>query len=228
MMKTKAILIITIVLGMLTINNKTMAQNYTFPELPYAYNALEPYIDAQTMEIHYSKHHRAYFDNFVKAAGEAKIDNLSFEDIFQRMSIYSPAIRNNGGGFYNHNLFWKIMGPNAGGQPEGDLLKAINETFGSFDKFKTEFENAAKTQFGSGWAWLAVDANGKLFVSQTPNQDNPLMDVASKRGQPILGLDVWEHAYYLKYQNRRPEYVGNFWNVVNWTKVAELYKKALK
>ena len=227
-MKTKAILTFTIVLGLITINNKIMAQNYTFPELPYAYNALEPYIDAQTMEIHYSKHHKAYFDNFVKAAGEAKIDNLTLEDIFSRISIYSPAIRNNGGGYYNHMLFWNVMGPNAGGQPEGDLLKAINDTFGSFDKFKTEFENAAKTQFGSGWAWLAVDASGKLFVSQTPNQDNPLMDVAAKRGQPILGLDVWEHAYYLKYQNRRPEYVANFWNVVNWKKVAELYKAAVK
>jgi Fe-Mn family superoxide dismutase len=227
-METKALLIITTVLGLLTVNNKTMAQNYTFPELPYAYNALEPYIDAQTMEIHYTKHHKAYFDNFVKAAGEAKIDNLTLEDIFSRVSIYSAVIRNNGGGLYNHTLFWNIMGPNAGGQPEGDLLKAIDSTFGSFDKFKAEFEAAAKTQFGSGWAWLAVDANGKLFVSQTPNQDNPLMDVAAKRGQPILGLDVWEHAYYLKYQNRRPEYVANFWNVVNWKKVAELYKAAVK
>lgn len=227
-MKTKAILTFTIVLGLITVNNKIMAQNYNFPELPYAYNALEPYIDAQTMEIHYTKHHRAYFDNFVKAAGEAKIDNLTLEDIFSRISIYSPAIRNNGGGYYNHMLFWKVMGPNAGGQPEGDLLKAIDETFGSFDKFKADFETAAKTQFGSGWAWLAVDANGKLFVSQTPNQDNPLMDVAAKRGKPILGLDVWEHAYYLKYQNRRPEYVANFWNVVNWKKVAELYKAAMK
>jgi Fe-Mn family superoxide dismutase len=227
-MKTKAFLIFSIVLGILTVNNKTMAQNYIFPELPYAYDALEPYIDAQTMEIHYTKHHRAYYDNFVKAAGEAKIDNLPLEDIFSRVSIYSSAIRNNGGGYYNHMLFWKVMGPNAGGQPEGELLKAIEETFGSFDKFKADFETAAKTQFGSGWAWLAVDAEGNLFVSQTPNQDNPLMDVAAKRGQPILGLDVWEHAYYLKYQNRRPEYVGNFWNVVNWNKVAELYKKAMK
>ena len=227
-MKTKAFLIFSIVLGILTVNNKTMAQNYIFPELPYAYDALEPYIDAQTMEIHYTKHHRAYYDNFVKAAGEAKIDNLPLEDIFSRVSIYSSAIRNNGGGYYNHMLFWKVMGPNAGGQPEGELLKAIEETFGSFDKFKADFESAAKTQFGSGWAWLAVDAEGNLFVSQTPNQDNPLMDVAAKRGQPILGLDVWEHAYYLKYQNRRPEYVGNFWNVVNWNKVAELYKKAMK
>jgi len=227
-MKTKAFLIITMVLGLITVNNKTMAQNYTFPELPYAYNALEPYIDAQTMEIHYTKHHKAYFDNFVKAAGEAKIDNLTLEDIFSRISIYAPVIRNNGGGLYNHTLFWNIMGPDAGGQPEGELLKAIDATFGSFDKFKAEFETAAKTQFGSGWAWLAVDTNGGLFVSQTPNQDNPLMDVAAKRGQPILGLDVWEHAYYLKYQNRRPEYVSNFWNVVNWKKVAELYKAAVK
>ncbi len=227
-MKTKAILTFTIVLGLITINNKIMAQNYIFPELPYAYDALEPYIDARTMEIHYTKHHRAYYDNFVKAAGEAKIDHLPLEDIFSGVSAYSPAVRNNGGGYYNHMLFWNVMGPNAGGQPEGKLLKAIIEAFGSFDKFKADFENAAKTQFGSGWAWLAVDAGGKLFVSQTLNQDNPLMDVASKRGVPILGLDVWEHAYYLKYQNRRAEYVGIFWNVVNWNKVAGLYEAAVK
>lgn len=227
-MKTKAFLISAIILGTITLNNKTMAQNYKFPELPYAYNALEPYIDALTMEIHYTKHHRAYFDNFVKAAADAKIDNLSLDEIFTRVSSYPAAVRNNGGGFYNHKLFWQVMGPNAGGQPDGELLKAINEAFGSFDNFKNEFENAAKTQFGSGWAWLAVDSNGKLFVSQTPNQDNPLMDVAAKRGKPILGLDVWEHAYYLKYQNRRPEYVGNFWNVVNWKKVAEFYTEAKK
>jgi len=227
-MKTKAILTFTIVLGLITVNNKIMAQNYNFPELPYAYNALEPYIDAQTMEIHYTKHHRAYFDNFVKAAGEAKIDNLTLEDIFSRISIYSPAIRNNGGGYYNHMLFWKVMGPNAGGQPEGDLLKAIDETFGSFDKFKADFENAAKTQFGSGWAWLAVDANGKLFVSQTPNQDNPLMDVSPVKGIPLLTIDVWEHAYYLKYQNKRADYVEAFWNVVNWDEVNRRYAEAVK
>ena len=227
-MRTKSFLLVAVIFSLLTINNKTMAQGYTFPELPYAYNALEPYIDAQTMEIHYSKHHRAYFDNFMKAAAENKIDDLSMTDIFAKISTLPPVIRNNGGGFYNHNLFWKVMGPNAGGQPEGALLEAINKTFGSFDAFKAEFETAAKTQFGSGWAWLAVDSNGKLFVSQTPNQDNPLMDVAAKRGKPILALDVWEHAYYLKYQNRRPEYVSNFWNVVNWNKVAELYTKALK
>jgi Fe-Mn family superoxide dismutase len=226
-MKTKALLVIIFIFSLITVNNRTMAQGYTFPELPYGYSALEPYIDAQTMEIHYSKHHRAYFDNFVKAATENKIDHLSLEDIFAKVSSFPGAIRNNGGGYYNHMLFWQVMGPNAGGEPEGALMDAINKTFGSFDRFKSEFEAAAKTQFGSGWAWLAVDADGKLFVSQTPNQDNPLMDVASKRGTPILALDVWEHAYYLKYQNRRPEYVGNFWNVVNWKKVAELYKEAL-
>jgi Fe-Mn family superoxide dismutase len=226
-MKTKALLVIIFIFSLITVNNRTMAQGYTFPELPYGYSALEPYIDAQTMEIHYSKHHRAYFDNFVKAATENKIDHLSLEDIFGKVSSFPGAIRNNGGGYYNHMLFWQVMGPNAGGEPEGALMDAINKTFGSFDRFKSEFEAAAKTQFGSGWAWLAVDADGKLFVSQTPNQDNPLMDVASKRGTPILALDVWEHAYYLKYQNRRPEYVGNFWNVVNWKKVAELYKEAL-
>jgi Fe-Mn family superoxide dismutase len=227
-MKTKALLLITFILSIITLNNNTMAQGYTFPELPYAYNALEPYIDAQTMEIHYSKHHRAYFDNFVKAAADNKIENLSLEEIFSSVSAFPAAVRNNGGGYYNHMLFWQVMGPNAGGEPEGELLNAINRTFGSFDRFKAEFENAAKTQFGSGWAWLAVDADGKLFVSQTPNQENPLMDVSAKQGKPILCLDVWEHAYYLKYQNRRPDYVSNFWHVVNWNKVAELYKDALK
>lgn len=227
-MKTKALLLITFIFSIITLNNNTMAQGYTFPELPYAYDALEPYIDAQTMEIHYSKHHRAYFDNFVKAAADNKIENLSLEEIFSSVSAFPAAVRNNGGGYYNHMLFWQVMGPNAGGEPEGDLLNAINKTFGSFDRFKAEFENAAKTQFGSGWAWLAVDTDGKLFVSQTPNQENPLMDVSAKRGKPILCLDVWEHAYYLKYQNRRPDYVSNFWHVVNWNKVAELYKDALK
>jgi Fe-Mn family superoxide dismutase len=227
-MKTKSLLLITFIFSIITLNNNVMAQGYTFPDLPYAYNALEPYIDAQTMEIHYTKHHRAYFDNFVKAATDNKIDNLSLEEIFSSVSAFPAAIRNNGGGYYNHMLFWKVMGPNAGGEPQGYLLEAINKTFGSFDRFKAEFENAAKTQFGSGWAWLAVDADGKLFVSQTPNQENPLMDISAKRGTPILCLDVWEHAYYLKYQNRRPEYVSNFWHVVNWNKVAELYKDALK
>lgn len=227
-MKRLALLAVTFIFGITTQNNKIMAQEYTFPQLPYAYNALEPYIDAQTMEIHYSKHHRAYFDNFVKAAADNGIDKLPMKDIFAKISTYPAAVKNNGGGYYNHMLFWQVMGPNAGGQPTGALLDAIVKTFGSFDSFKAEFENAAKTQFGSGWAWLSVDKDGKLFVSQTPNQENPLMDVTAKRGTPILTLDVWEHAYYLKYQNRRPEYVSNFWNVVNWAKVAELYAEALK
>ncbi|HUW92389.1 MAG TPA: superoxide dismutase [Bacteroidales bacterium] len=227
-MKKSKILIVTFIIGITLLNNKTMAQEYTFPQLPYAYDALEPYIDAQTMEIHYSKHFKAYFDNFVKAATENGVDKLPINEIFARTSTLPAAVRNNGGGYYNHMLFWQVMGPNAGGQPAGDLLNAINSTFGSFDKFKADFENAAKTQFGSGWAWLAVDKDGKLFVSQSPNQDNPLMDIAVKKGTPILTLDVWEHAYYLKYQNRRPEYVTNFWNVVNWNKVAELYSEALR
>jgi Fe-Mn family superoxide dismutase len=227
-MKKSKILIVTFILGLTLLNHKTMAQEYTFPQLPYAYDALEPYIDAQTMEIHYSKHFKAYFDNFVKFAAENAVDKLPINEIFAKISTLPASVRNNGGGYYNHNLFWKVMSPNAGGEPSGVLLNAVNTAFGSFDKFKAEFENAAKTQFGSGWAWLSVDKEGKLFVSQTPNQDNPLMDIVAKRGQPILTLDVWEHAYYLKYQNRRPEYVANFWNVVNWKKVEELYSKALK
>ncbi len=227
-MKKLTLITVTIIFGITSLINKTMAQEYTFPQLPYAYNALEPYIDAQTMEIHYSKHHRAYFDNFVKAATDNGIEKLPILDIFSKISTYPAAVKNNGGGYYNHMLFWQIMGPDAGGQPTGKLIEAINSTFGSFEKFKAEFENAAKTQFGSGWAWLSVDKDGKLFVSQTPNQENPLMDVTAKRGTPILTLDVWEHAYYLKYQNRRPEYVSNFWNVVNWNKVAELYAEAIK
>jgi Fe-Mn family superoxide dismutase len=227
-MKKVNLLIAAFILGLTSLNNKTMAQEYTFPQLPYAYDALEPYIDAQTMEIHYSKHFRAYFDNFVKFAAENGVDKLPVKEIFARISTLPASVRNNAGGYYNHDLFWQVMGPKAGGQPTGDLLNAIVSTFGSFDKFKAEFENAAKTQFGSGWAWLSVDKDGKLFVSQTPNQDNPLMDIAAKKGEPVLALDVWEHAYYLKYQNRRPEYVSNFWNVVNWNKVAELYKNALK
>ncbi len=225
----KEIILLSIITGLLiTINNKTMAQEFVFPDLPYAYDALEPYIDAQTMEIHYSKHYKAYHTNFVKAAEDNNITDKSVEDIFSKISTYPAAVRNNGGGYYNHMLFWQIMGPKAGGEPTGKLLEKIISDFGSFENFKTEFENAAKTQFGSGWAWLVVDAQGKLFVTNTPNQDNPLMDIAPKKGTPILLLDVWEHAYYLKYQNRRPDYVSSFWNVVNWNKVSDLYLKAIK
>lgn len=225
----KEIILISLITGLIiTINNKTMAQNFDFPDLPYAYNALEPYIDAQTMEIHYSKHYKAYHTNFLKAVEDNNVKENTVEEIFAKISTYPAAVRNNGGGYYNHKLFWQIMGPNAGGQPSGKLLEKIISDFGSFDAFKAEFENAAKTQFGSGWAWLVVAPDGKLFVTNTPNQDSPLMDIAAKKGKPILLLDVWEHAYYLKYQNRRPDYVATFWNVVNWNKVAELYTSVIK
>lgn len=225
----KGILLISLITGILiTLNNKTMAQNFDFPDLPYAYNALEPYIDAQTMEIHYSKHYKAYHTNFLKAVEDNNIKENTVEEIFAKVSTYPAAARNNGGGYYNHKLFWQILAPAKGQQPAGKLLEAINSAFGSLDKFKEEFENAAKTQFGSGWAWLVVGPDKKLFVTNTSNQDNPLMDIAAKKGKPILLLDVWEHAYYLKYQNRRPEYVSNFWNVVNWDKVTELYTNAIK
>ena len=205
-----------------------MAQDFSFPDLPYSYNALEPYIDAQTMEIHYSRHYKTYHTNFLKAAEDNSLNGMTIEQIFAKVSTYPAAVRNNGGGYYNHMLFWQVIGPQADAQPKGKLLEKIVADFGSFDNFKTEFENAAKTQFGSGWAWLVVAPDGKLFVTNTPNQDNPLMDIAAKKGKPILLLDVWEHAYYLKYQNRRPEYITNFWNIVNWNKVDELYNNAIK
>lgn len=193
-------------------------EGHKFPELGYDFNALEPYIDAQTMELHYTKHHQGYFNNFMKAAEGTALLETPLEKIFETISRQSDAVRNNGGGFYNHTLFWESMTPTQTEIP-ADLLKAMENSFGSLDAFKEKFGTAAKTRFGSGWAWLAVDADGKLFVTSTPNQDNPLMDVAEEKGIPVLGLDVWEHAYYLKYQNRRPEYVDNFWNLVNWENV---------
>jgi len=200
---------------------------FTQAPLSYAENALEPHIDAQTMNIHYGKHHVAYITNLNNAVAGTDAENLSIEEICKNISKYSPAVRNNGGGHFNHTLFWEIMGPNAGGVPTGDLGDAITKKFGSFDAFKEEFSKAAMTRFGSGWAWLCVE-NGELKICSTANQDNPLMDIEGIRcGTPILGLDVWEHAYYLKYQNRRADYVGSFFNVVNWNKVTELYKKAL-
>jgi superoxide dismutase, Fe-Mn family len=201
---------------------------FTFPDLPYTYDALEVFIDKTTMEIHYGRHHKAYFNNFVKAVDELKLEGMSLEQIFAKVSQYPATVRNNGGGYFNHNLFWEVMSPNGGGEPGSKLLKAINDTFGSFENFKKEFQAAATGQFGSGWAWLSVDDKGKLFVSSTPNQDNPLMDVAGKRGVPILGLDVWEHAYYLQYQNLRGNYAENFWKVVNWKTVEEKYNIALR
>ena len=193
--------------------------------LPYASDALEPHIDKQTMEIHHGKHHQAYTNKLNDAIKGTDMENKSIEEILKNVSG-KAAVRNNGGGYYNHNLFWSIMGPNAGGQPSGALAEAINKKFGSFDKFKEEFANAAATQFGSGWAWLIVTNNGEVAVTSTPNQDNPLMDVAEQKGTPILGLDVWEHAYYLKYQNKRPDYISSWWNVVNWDAVSKRYEQA--
>ncbi|HPD96404.1 MAG: superoxide dismutase [Bacteroidales bacterium] len=201
--------------------------SFQLPKLNYDYNALEPYIDATTMEIHYTKHHGGYTNNLNAAIEGTSLSELPIEEILKDISKHSAAVRNNGGGFYNHNLFWEIMGPNGGGMPSGELLKAIEKTFGSFQEFKDKFSNAAATRFGSGWAWLIMQ-NGSLKVFSTPNQDNPLMDVAEQKGFPILGLDVWEHAYYLKYQNRRPEYINNFWNVINWKAVEEKYMIGLK
>jgi len=197
--------------------------SFILPDLPYSYNALEPYIDARTMEIHHSKHHAAYTNNLNTAIKDTPLEQMSIEAILKEVSNAPVAIRNNGGGFYNHNLFWAVMSPNGGGQPQGELLKALNNTFGSVENFRKEFSAAAATRFGSGWAWLIVDSEHKLKVVSTPNQDNPLMDIADVKGFPILGLDVWEHAYYLKYQNRRPEYIDAFWNVVNWNEVSKRY-----
>lgn len=197
--------------------------SFELPKLPYAYDALEPYIDAQTMEIHHTKHHNGYTTNLNNAIAGTEFEGKSILEILKTCKG-TPAVRNNGGGFWNHSLFWEIMGPNAGGQPTGELAEAINSAFGSFDAFKEEFSKAAATRFGSGWAWLCL-TNGKLEVCSTANQDNPLMDEGCG-GTPILGLDVWEHAYYLKYQNRRPEYINAFFNVINWNKVAENYNAA--
>ncbi len=200
---------------------------FELPALAYATDALEPHIDKATMEIHHGKHHQAYVTNLNKALEGKPEANNSIEDIVKNISKYPAAVRNNGGGHYNHSLFWTVLGPNKGGEPTGDLAKAINEAFGSFADFKTKIQDAGATRFGSGWAWLSVGADGKLFVSSTPNQDNPLMDIAEQKGTPIFGIDVWEHAYYLKYQNKRPDYLAAIWNVVNWDAVAERYKKAL-
>ncbi len=198
---------------------------FELPKLPYEYAALEPHIDARTMEIHHSKHHNAYVTNLNKAIEGTPLASQSIEEILKNVSKASAAVRNNGGGHFNHSLFWKVMKPGGGGLPTGDLASAINRDFGSFDTFKEQFNNAGATRFGSGWAWLLVH-DGKLVVTSSPNQDNPLMDVAEVKGTPILGLDVWEHAYYLHYQNRRPDYIGAFWNVINWDEVAANLKKA--
>ena len=196
--------------------------------LPYAYNALEPSVDAKTMEIHYSKHHAAYTKNLNDATTGPEYASKTLFQLFTEIEKYPVLVKNNGGGFYNHLLFWTLMSPVSGQEPTGDLLKAINDAFGSVDKFKEVFGNAGKKQFGSGWAWLSVNENGKLVVSSTPNQDNPLMSTTEVRGIPVLTLDVWEHAYYLQYQNRRPEYVEAFWKIVNWKEVSRRYDEAMK
>lgn len=196
--------------------------SFTLAPLPYAYEALEPHIDTTTMQIHHGKHHQAYVDNLNKAIAGTPNEGKSLEELVAAAGTISAAVRNNGGGHWNHTFFWESLAPNAGGAPTGALADAINSAFGSFDAFKEKFNNAGMTRFGSGWAWLIVK-DGKLEISSTPNQDNPLMDIAEVKGQPILGVDVWEHAYYLKYQNKRADYLAAFWNVVNWNKVAERF-----
>lgn len=214
-----------------TLNNKyTTMENFNtheFPALPYAYNALEPYIDAQTMEIHYDRHHRTYFNNFVNAVKGTSLENESIEKIFAGVSAAGDAVRNNGGGFYNHVFFWNSLSAKSAG-PSAELTAALVNTFGSFEKFKETFSNAAKTRFGSGWAWLYITPEKKLAVGSTPNQDNPLMDVSQVKGFPLLTIDVWEHAYYLKYQNKRPDYIEAFWNIVNWEEVSRRYRENVK
>ncbi len=195
--------------------------SFELPKLNYAYDALEPHIDAKTMEIHHTKHHGGYTTNLNNAIKGTDLENKSIEEILANVSKASAAVRNNGGGYYNHLLFWKWMSPKGGGKPSGEVMEAINKNFGSFDSFKETFNKAAATRFGSGWAWLIKTKDGSLEVTSTPNQDNTLMDLSETKGSPILGLDVWEHAYYLKYQNRRPEYIDAFWNVVNWEEVSK-------
>ncbi|MEO7523305.1 MAG: superoxide dismutase [Ferruginibacter sp.] len=200
---------------------------FTLAPLPYAYEALEPHIDKQTMQIHHDKHHQAYVDNLNKAITGTENENKSLEELVKNAGTISPAVRNNGGGHWNHGFFWDSLAANAGGNPSGKLGEAITSAFGSMDALKEKFNNAGMTRFGSGWAWLIVK-DGKLEVSSTPNQDNPLMDVAEVKGTPVLGADVWEHAYYLKYQNKRADYLAAFWAVVNWSKVAERFDAASK
>ncbi len=201
---------------------------FTLPNLPYEFPALEPHIDARTMEIHHGKHHAAYVNNLNAALAGTEHEGKSLEQLLAQISTLPPAVRNNGGGHWNHSMFWEIMSPTGGGEPSGHIASKIEKNFGSFEEFKKQFAQAAATRFGSGWAWLCVTEDDNLCICSTPNQDNPLMDVADKKGQPILGLDVWEHAYYLHYQNRRPDYVTAFWNVVNWDEVERRYRSAVR
>ena len=199
---------------------------FTLDPLPYANDALEPHIDAQTMEIHHDRHHNAYVTNLNNAVNGTEHEGKSLDELLKNVGSLPMAVRNNGGGHWNHTFFWNILAPNGGGQPVGQLAEAISQKFGSFEALKEEFAKAATTRFGSGWAWLIVDETGDLAVTSTPNQDNPLMDVADKKGKPVLGLDVWEHAYYLKYQNKRPDYITAWWNVVNWSAAEQNYQAA--
>jgi Fe-Mn family superoxide dismutase len=201
---------------------------FELPALPYATNALEPHIDTKTMEIHYGKHHQAYVTNLNAATAGTEAEKLSIEDICKNISKYPMPVRNNGGGHFNHSMFWKLMKANGGGNPMGELAEAINKHFTNLDEFKKQFAAAATTRFGSGWAWLCVKSDKTLAICSTPNQDNPLMDISDCKGTPVLGLDIWEHAYYLHYQNRRPDYVGAFWNVINWDEVSKNYHTAIK
>ena len=201
---------------------------FEFQPLPYSYNALEPFIDKLTVEIHYSKHHKAYYDNFINAIKGTEMESMDIKNIFKNISKYPMAVRNNSGGYFNHTFYWANMKAHGGVLPTGKLTEAIAKAFSSFEEFKKQFSDAGKTRFGSGWAWLCLDDKGSLFICSSPNQDNPLMDIAEKKGTPLLTMDVWEHAYYLKYQNKRPDYIDAFWNVVNWEVVAERYEVALK
>ncbi len=207
---------------------KNATIKFEFQPLPYAYNALEPFIDKLTVEIHYSKHYKAYYDNFINAIKNTEAETMDIKDIFRNISSFSLAVRNNSGGYFNHLLYWENMKANGGGYPSGKIAEAIAKNFGSFDEFKKQFTDAGKTRFGSGWVWLCIDDKGNLFICSTPNQDNPLMDITEKEGVPLLTMDVWEHAYYLKYQNRRPDYIDAFWKVVNWEVVAKRYASALR
>jgi Fe-Mn family superoxide dismutase len=205
--------------------SENIMAKFELPPLPYGYDALEPYIDKMTMEIHHDKHHQGYVTNLNKAVEGTEMATKTLDELVINVSKYPVAVRNNGGGHWNHSLFWTLMKQNGGGEPTGALADAIKSSFGSFAEFKTQFGTAAGTRFGSGWAWLVVQ-NGKLVIGSTPNQDNPLMDVSDFKGTPVLGLDVWEHAYYLKYQNRRPEYIENWWNVINWAEASKRFSEA--
>jgi Fe-Mn family superoxide dismutase len=202
--------------------------NHSFAPLPYAYDALEKSIDKETMEIHYDRHHRTYYNNFLKSIEGTEMEYLTLNQLFSEMSKFPVAVRNNAGGYFNHTFFWNSLSPAGGGIPTGKLAEAINASFGSFDEFKKQFEKAATTRFGSGWAWLSVDNTGKLFISSTPNQDNPLMDITEQRGVPVLALDVWEHAYYLRYQNKRAAYITSFWEIANWAEAGTRFENASK